>query len=197
MPRAFTEAERAAIRARIVSSMRRSLVGGGARRTPISALTRAAGISKGAFYQFFESKEAVVAAVLLEAEAELRAQLVAAVDADDPLRTVLSILFSAVAGHPMLAFLADPEEFAWLTRGVSPERLASARADDDRFFTELLVSLKAVGAVDPQVDPAVFAGLAPAALALAQQAPLIGARAADVTDLLVEGLVMRLAPKAP
>ena len=66
MPRAFTEHERSAIRARIVASMRDALAAGGARRTPISALTRAAGISKGAFYQFFDSKEAEAEALVEE-----------------------------------------------------------------------------------------------------------------------------------
>jgi len=188
MPRAFTALERQNIRDRLLIAARSAIARQGLRRTPVSALSRAVGISKGAFYQFFESKEDLCAAVLLETETELRGQLSAAATP----REVLQILFRSVVHHPMLSMLADPQEMIWLTRGVGPERMTEARADDDAFFTELFGRLQAEGLLDAELDLHVLAGIPGAALALAQGHPIIGPeRAEAVTDLIVEGLVAR------
>ena len=186
MPRAFNESERVLIRQRLLQAARQAIAGGGLRRTPVSSLTRSAGISKGAFYQFFDSKEALAAAVLLQTETELRGQLSEVGSA----REVYEILFRAVVDHPMLSMLADPEELLWLTRGLPPERMIEARQDDDRFFGALFGRLQRDGAIGRDVDLLVLAGIPGAALALAQGREIIGAeRAEAVTQLIVDGLV--------
>ncbi|MFN7147165.1 MAG: helix-turn-helix domain-containing protein, partial [Myxococcota bacterium] len=75
MPRAFTDAERTRIHRLLLEAGRAALATGGLRRVPVERLCLAAGISKGAFYLFFPSKEALVVALLVEAEAELRSEL--------------------------------------------------------------------------------------------------------------------------
>lgn len=198
MPRAFTEPERLRIRRLLLDAGRGALARGGLRRVPIERLAAAVGISKGAFYLFFPSKEALVVELLLQAEAELRTALVARVDAAGPecLRAVLELLFASVDQHPLLHVLGDAEEMAWLERALPEGHTAAARADDDTFFSALLTRLREVGAVRADVDPSVFAGLPAAAFAVAHHRALIGPERHDgVVGLIVDGLVARLATR--
>ena len=59
MPRPFTTAETEAIHPLLLDAGAASFARAGIRRTTVEDLARAAGISKGAFYRFFESKEAL------------------------------------------------------------------------------------------------------------------------------------------
>lgn len=137
-------------------------------------------------------------ALLQGAEAEVRAALQAAARAGAPaerLGCVLRALFDALLAHPALAGLSDAEEMAWLLRALPPEAFAAARLDDDAFFGALFAELQAAGLLDPAADPRVLAGLAPAALVLAQQRAMIGEdRFEALQTLIVEGLVLRLRP---
>lgn len=65
MPRAFTEAEKQTIRARLLRAGRELFSHYGLRKTTVEELARAAGIAKGTFYLFFPSKEALYGEVLL------------------------------------------------------------------------------------------------------------------------------------
>jgi AcrR family transcriptional regulator len=196
VPRAFTDNERAHIQRALLAAGRKALATGGLRRTAVAALCREAGISKGAFYLFFESKEALFITLMQEAETELRAGLDALAASKgaprDILAAVLRLIFASVRTHPLLRALVDPEEFAWVARAIGPAALEAAQADDRRYFAGLLARLQARGIVQPSLDPDVFAGLAGAALALAQGEHLVGERAEAVTALLVDGLVDRL-----
>ncbi|MEQ1505731.1 MAG: TetR/AcrR family transcriptional regulator [Myxococcota bacterium] len=197
MPRAFTEPEQLAIRSRLLQAGREALPRTGFRRTAIEDLTRAVGISKGAFYRFFETKEALWTALLAEGEAVARGGIRDALADPAPgrLRRVLRAMFRTVWDDPVLLALADPEDAAWLLRSVPADALAVARRDDDRFFGEVASALIATGDLRPEVAPDLFAGLPGAALALAQHPDLLGRGRADaVVELIVDGLVARMSP---
>ena len=53
----FTDAQRSAIRSRLLESAQRHALNTGVRKTSLDALTADAGISKSSFYKFYESKE--------------------------------------------------------------------------------------------------------------------------------------------
>jgi AcrR family transcriptional regulator len=163
----------------------------------VADLARGAGISKGAFYRFFDSKEALYIAILQIAEAQVREGLLLAAQSTDGVRAVVRALFDILRDHPILGALADPDEYTWLMRVLPPEVLAANRIDDDRFFADLLTYLQRLGRVRDSMDPVVFAGLAPAALALALHRDLIGeARYDAVLDLLIDGIVAVLERQA-
>ncbi len=186
---------------------RESLTRGGLRRTPVEQLCRTAGISKGAFYLFFESKEQLLMELVRETETELRAGLIALAEAEPlpmpstpratgGLHAVLAFLFQSVGDHPLLLALSDPEELAWLSRSLPPGHLDAARADDDAFLLALLVRLRSRGWIGDVADTT-FAGLASAAFALATQRHTIGPDRYDaVVGLIVDGLVRALSPAA-
>ena len=191
MPRAFTDKERSRIRTRLRAVARTALVSATFRRLTVDTLAREAGISKGAFYLFYDTKEALLMELMQEAEAEIREALRKA--AGQGLRQVITEMFDGVARNPLLQALGNPDELAWLERALPDGVLAAARADDDAFAGELLSRLYASGDIQALVDPSVFAGIGPAALALAQHKALIGEdRYDDVKALIVEGLTLRL-----
>src|SRR5512143_3836830 len=72
MPKGFSEEQKAAIRARLLEKGREFLSTYGIKKTNIEDLTTAAGISKGAFYLFFNSKEELFLEILEQYESEMR-----------------------------------------------------------------------------------------------------------------------------
>ncbi|MCB9761203.1 MAG: TetR/AcrR family transcriptional regulator [Alphaproteobacteria bacterium] len=200
MPKAFTDDEREAIRARLRLAARELVPTLGVRRTRVSELARAAGISKGAFYLFYASKEALLVEVLLEDEAAARAEVTATldgVDRQEAIATLVHLWFSAVQRYPVLQVLAQPGEMDALLGVLPPETLAEALADDDRFFLGLLAPLQAEGWLDG-VDLATVVRLPRVAFALHQSRALVGEdRFEAVSALLAESLALRLARRSP
>jgi AcrR family transcriptional regulator len=194
VPKAFSDAERQHIRARLLLAARQALPQTGFRRTSVEELCKAVGISKGAFYLFFESKEALCVAVLQQAEQELRQAVrdTLADPAPGRLRRILALLFRTSWDHPTLRAMLDADDLAWLTRGLPPGTLEEARADDDRFFGEVWAELRRTGEL-AEIDPTTLSGIPAVALVLAQNHELLGAeRAEAVIELVLEGMVMRL-----
>lgn len=66
MSRAFTDKEKAGIQRKLLDEARRCASTLGMARTSVEQLARAAGISKGAFYRFYPSKESLFLLVLEE-----------------------------------------------------------------------------------------------------------------------------------
>jgi AcrR family transcriptional regulator len=198
MPRAFTDEERGLIRRRLQTAARAAVGRVGIRRTNVAELAAAAGISKGAFYKLYPSKEALLLEVFAEVEGEVRAELRRRLDvpwgsARVLVERFLRFQFEILDRHPVLRVLTDPEETAVLFRAVPPEVLAERLADDDRFFLELFQQWRARGWIR-EVDLEALAGLPRLALVLAQQRELVGAeRFPALVELMVEGLSARIA----
>ncbi|MCA9908888.1 MAG: TetR/AcrR family transcriptional regulator, partial [Anaerolineae bacterium] len=112
-------------------------------KTSIDELAAAVGISKGAFYLFYESKEALFMDVIEEAEKRFREQVLAVIDQPGPtprarLTAVLREAFTAWAQMPILqAFTRGDYDVLYRKVPVAKveEHLAS-----DRVFVETLVA---------------------------------------------------------
>jgi AcrR family transcriptional regulator len=84
MPKGFTEAEKAAIRQRLVRAGDKLFSAHGLKKTSVDELAAAAKISKGAFYLFYASKEALFMDVAAAAEQRYREEMLAALDRPAP-----------------------------------------------------------------------------------------------------------------
>jgi AcrR family transcriptional regulator len=162
----------------------------------VADLTRQVGISKGAFYLLYESKDALVMEVLGDAEAEVRSALqeTAAERSGTPADTMIGVvraMFEAVGSHPVLALLADPEEGPHIFRMVPPDEMTARVADDDRWFAGLATQLKADGAMSDAVDDDALAAVARLALTVKRDPDL--AAHEGLVDLLCESLGTHLA----
>jgi AcrR family transcriptional regulator len=83
MGRPFTNNDRAMISQRLLAAAKETVPRLGIRGTNVENLSRQAGISKGAFYLFFPSKERLLIELLLAVETDVRQQLIERVERPD------------------------------------------------------------------------------------------------------------------
>lgn len=199
MPRPFSAEERSSIEKRIRAAGREQFGRLGLRKTTVSDLARAAGVAKGSFYLFFDSKEALLASILQEEETALRREV--GEQMSRPYRSAryrfahfLRLHFQGLDAHPLLRILRDPLELEAFSRRLPPDALEQAQADDDAFFMQFVAQWQRDGALKPLPAEA-LEGLGRALRALNLHRGLIGeARFGPLTDLLVEGLADALCP---
>src|SRR5574339_469609 len=75
MPKAFTEQEKDIIRAQMREKATKLFERQGLKKTSVDELAQAAGISKGAFYLFYESKEELFMEILEGLETDFRSRI--------------------------------------------------------------------------------------------------------------------------
>ena len=162
MPRGFTEWERERIRVALLEKGGEFLAGYGVRKTSVEDLTRAVGISKGAFYAFFDSKEELFFEVLGLFEDEYHAEMLrgAVQEGVTPERQVRDFLrgaFSVWRANPLFASF-DQAEYEHLVRKL-PEEKVRANLDKDQVFIGRLLELWRENGVEIDCKPDVFLGL--------------------------------------
>ncbi len=197
MPRHFTAHERERIRGALLKAGREQLSRVGLRRTSVGDVARAAGIAKGAFYGFFESKEALVIAVALEVEQELRAELLtefASVKGEPRAHMVrlLRKLFALLAEHPILRILTDPAEGPAFMRSVDEAQVRALQEDDEAFYADLIRRWRKAG-VPVRVTPRTLVAFTRALFSLSLQRDFIGEDALeDVVELVIQGVARQM-----
>jgi len=149
MPRAFREQEKELIRKRLLEQGHRQFSAHGLRKTTIEELAAAAGISKGAFYLFYASKEALFMEVVELIEQRFRLELLAQVDLPGPsprarLFALLQHAFHLVKAIPLLQFLTS-SDYDLLFRTVPPETFQEHLANDLAFVDELITRCQQAG----------------------------------------------------
>jgi AcrR family transcriptional regulator len=80
MPRRFTSNQITSIRQKIITAAMQKITQTGVRKTTVEDLTAAAGISTGAFYKFYSSKEALFFEVYEILEQQIKDDFLAIVD---------------------------------------------------------------------------------------------------------------------
>jgi AcrR family transcriptional regulator len=149
MPKAFTEQEKELIRKRLLEQGHRQFSAYGLRKTNIEELAEAAGISKGAFYLFYASKEALFMDVVEQIEQRFRQELLSMVDLPGPsprarLFALLHRAFHRVKTIPLLRFLTG-SDYDLLLRRVPPETFQEHVAQDRAFINELITRCQNAG----------------------------------------------------
>jgi AcrR family transcriptional regulator len=142
VPKAFTDREKQLITRRLLASGRKMFSTQGLTKTTVADLADAAGISKGAFYIFYPSKEALFMDVIEQAEQQFRRELLSALDMPGPsprsrLLAVFKRAFALVKTIPIFEFLTG-SEIDVLFRRIPEEKLQEHLASDQRFFEELI-----------------------------------------------------------
>ncbi|MDQ2903240.1 MAG: TetR/AcrR family transcriptional regulator [Chloroflexota bacterium] len=149
MPKAFTEQEKELIRKRLLEQGYKHFSAYGLRKTNIEELAEAAGISKGAFYLFYASKEALFMDVSEQVEQRFRQEIFAMVDVPGPsprarLFALLQKAFRLVKTLPLLQFLRSGD-YELLFRRVPPEIFQEHLANDRVFVNELIARCQNAG----------------------------------------------------
>ncbi len=149
MPKAFTEQEKETIRTQMRGKGKKLFEKQGLRKTSVDELTGAVGISKGAFYLFFESKEELFLEILEEIEREIQNSILefaiqpnanARKNAGEMLKSFL-LTWDA---YPLLKNF-NKSDFDYLVRKVPAERAVQHAGNDEAFTNELIKKIKREG----------------------------------------------------
>jgi AcrR family transcriptional regulator len=189
MPRAFTADEATAIRARLMAAGAESFARMGIRRTTVDELARAAGISKGAFYGFFDTKESLFLALLEDHEIRAHAEVEAAVRADPQLGldTLIDTAMQATRRNPLLP-VAMSEEGLGLLRAMTEAQREAFIQRDERLVDRVLELLREAG-VQIGVSSTVLVALLRSLVFVGWHRPEIGE---GLTDELAAWLIPTL-----
>jgi AcrR family transcriptional regulator len=125
-PRAFSEQEREIVRGKLLDAAEAFLSTTGIRKTTVEDLAKTAGISKGAFYLFYESKELLFMDALEREQMGIHNTLLQCMAQGPSPRDAFvhfaGEMYREYARKPwLLAF--EGEDYALLLRRVSPERI--------------------------------------------------------------------------
>jgi AcrR family transcriptional regulator len=162
MPKAFTEHEKELIGKRLLEQGYRLFSAYGLKKTNVEEIAKAAGISKGAFYHFYVSKEALFMDVIEQAEIRVRQELLAVIDLPGPsprarLFATLKKAFSLFEAIPILQFFTG-SDYDQLFRRIPAEKLREHLTSDRLFFEELITHCRKAG-IPILAQPEQIAGL--------------------------------------
>ncbi len=149
MPKWFSDTEKELIQKRLLEQGYKLFSAHGLKKTNVDELARAAGISKGAFYRFYESKEALFMDVIEQVEKELRLQIITMIDQPGPsprarLFAVLKKGFDIFETVPILKIFTN-SDFDLLFSRVPAEKVQQHLGADQVFLTEMVDRCNAAG----------------------------------------------------
>jgi len=190
MPKAFTEHEKELIGKRLLEQGHKQFSTYGLKKTNIEELTEAVGISKGAFYIFYESKEALFMDVAEQAEEHFRQEVLAVIDLPGPsprarLLAVLKKVFTRWKMIPLLQFFTRGD-YDLLFRRIPEEKLREHLTSDQKFMVELIIRCRQAG-IPIQVPVEQFSSLMYALMIVSlHEEDLVPGYSSGAVDLLME-----------
>ena len=162
MPKAFSEQEKEVIRAQLREKGKKLFEKQGIKKTSVDELAQAVGISKGAFYLFYESKEELFLEILEELETDFRASIFDfSINPKEDARKLLAKLLNSALltwdRYPLLKNLGMAE-YQYLARKLPPERIQAHANRDNEFVDDFIKKIKREG-VAVKASPRVVSNL--------------------------------------
>lgn len=157
MPKGFTEQEKEQIQQKMLQVATQLFSTHGLKKTNVEEITRACGISKGAFYLFYPSKEALFMAILDEADQTFKREITEAFQkAAKPLdretfKIILKNMFKLMQENPMLRLFKN-EDYEYLVRKLDQKQITEHVKGDTQYFRELYDHFYKLG-IFRQVNP--------------------------------------------
>ena len=158
MAKAFSDSEKTLIKAKLKKGAIEFIQRYGIRKASVEELVEYAGISKGAFYLFYESKELLFFEAILEYHSQLQEAVSASVSNLKGKVTVddlTGILFKVIKDNQSfwISLLSDGN-LEYIQRKLPEQMLEMHLFDDDRFFHEIILMAN----VDSNIDTPLVAG---------------------------------------
>lgn len=190
MPKAFSEQEQETIRAQMRKKGKKLFEKQGLRKTSIDELTEAVGISKGAFYIFYESKEELFLEILEQIEDEIQTAILEfaihpTVDGHKNVSVMLKSFLLTWDAYPLLKNFSK-SDFDYLVRKIPAERVIQHTKNDEEFTNQLIKKIKQEG-ISVRVSPRVIGNLMKSLFFLSLHRDDLGEPAYEETmSLLIE-----------
>lgn len=149
MPKAFSEQEKDTIRGQFLAKGQKLFEKHGLRKTSVDELTEAVGVSKGAFYLFYESKEELFLEILEQIEKQIQTSILDFAtkpksNARQNLRALLKNFLVTWDDYPLLKDF-NKSDFDYLVRKIPAERAMKHASNDMEFTNELIKKIKREG----------------------------------------------------
>ncbi len=162
MPKGFSEPEKVQIRAILLEKGKECFATYGVKRSNVEDLTRAAGISKGAFYLFYDSKEALFFELLVQFEDAYHATLlqIASEPAPSPRQQVQAFFHHAFAlwkTNPLFQRFSQ-DKYAYVVRKLPAAQVQANMHKDVVFVNQLLAQWQEQGVII-DCDAQLFLGI--------------------------------------
>jgi AcrR family transcriptional regulator len=162
MPKAFSEREKETIRAQMREKGKKLFEKQGLKKTSVDELTETVGISKGAFYLFYESKEELFLEILEELETDFRARIFDfSISPKEDARMLLARLLKSALltwdRYPLLKNFGM-SDYEYLARKLPAERIQAHANRDNEFVTDFIKSIKREG-IAVRASPRVVSNL--------------------------------------
>ena len=197
MARGFSEQEKELIRSRLIEKGRDYFERFGVRRTSVADLAREAGIAKGSFYLFFESKEDLFLTINEEFDRQLQRELVQRIEKSlnpkETLREFMFQVFNLFSIDPMFRLAANKEEFESLARRIPADEFRHHQESTTAFLSRIVEQWQREGIVR-EYDPRVIVGVVKSLYFVVLHRDFIGEDIfPQVIDLLINSLVEAVA----
>ena len=162
MPKAFSEHEKETIRAQMREKGKKLFEKQGLKKTSVDELAQAVGISKGAFYLFYQSKEELLMEILEELEKDFRARIFDfTIKPKSNARLLLAKLFKDALltwdEYPLLKNFGMAD-YEYLARKLPPQRVQAHANRDDEFVDGFIKRIKREG-IAVKASPRVVSNL--------------------------------------
>lgn len=162
MPKAFTENEKETLRAQMREKGKKLFEKHGLKKTSVDELTEAVGISKGAFYLFYESKEELFMEILESFKQEIQNKILnfasrPNADARKNVSDALKSFLLTWDDYPLLKNLGKAD-FDYLVRKIPAERVMEHAKNDEEFTNQLIKKIKKEG-ITVKASPRVIGNL--------------------------------------
>lgn len=162
MPKAFTEQEKEIIRAQMKEKGKKIFEKHGLKKTSVDELTEAVGISKGAFYLFYGSKEELFMEILEDLEKEIQTSILDfAIHPNAKARQNIGSLLKGFLlkwdAYPLLKNFSR-SDFDYLVRKIPAERAMQHANSDEEFTNQLIKKIKREG-ISVKASPRIIGNL--------------------------------------
>jgi AcrR family transcriptional regulator len=196
MARGFSEKERGLIRSKLLEKGKEHFERFGLRKTNVADLACEAGIAKGSFYLFFESKEDLFLTINEEFDKELQNEVAQTLEKPqnpkETFRTALLNILELFNGDPMLKLAANKEEFESLSRKIPADKFRHHQESTVTFLTGLIERWQQEGIIR-EYNPRVIAGAVKSLYYVFLHREFIGEDISpQVVDLLINSLLEAL-----
>jgi len=149
MPKAFSEHEKEMIRSQMREKGKALFEKQGLKKTSVDELTEAVGISKGAFYLFYESKEELFLDILEQLEQEIQTKILefSIKPKSNTKKNVSDLLKTFLLTRDTSPLLKNfgKAEFEYLMRKVPPEWAMKHANKDEEFIEQFIHKIKQEG----------------------------------------------------
>lgn len=192
MATAFSEKEKELIRAKLRDAAKECLSKYGVKKTTVDQLVQMTGISKGAFYSFYPSKELLFFNVLEEQQGYIMKDVIGKLEAKESIYAqefsdVLFEVYQNVRKSFMMTII-QLQEYEYLFRKLPMELIENHHSFDDILAQKMFLQLKLKQDVDLSVVTAAFRAVFLSMLHVKE----IGEKDYDkVLKLLIKGLTQQ------